>query len=117
MPATAAMDNETLDHLLSTVDDSRTVIWISRIWKTEFGTRWTIVSMKPIHVGTDIPHPEEARSAVSKDGDCRDLACGCPSRRPRRSQACADCVNLSAPRAPQDEAAGIDVIRTKETLN
>jgi hypothetical protein len=29
MPATAAKDNETLDHLLSVVDDSRSVM---RIW-------------------------------------------------------------------------------------
>src|SRR2546423_393045 len=33
MPATAAIDNETLDHLLSVVDDSRNVKCVARIWK------------------------------------------------------------------------------------
>src|SRR5256885_2055521 len=59
-----------------------------------------IDSMKPIGSGgwsiTHRPHPEEAQSAVSKDGRWLGLACGRPSRRAHRSQACADCVNLSA---------------------
>src|SRR5437763_1437473 len=33
MPATAAIDNETLDHLLSVVDDSRNVKCVPSIWK------------------------------------------------------------------------------------
>jgi hypothetical protein len=35
MPATAAMDNETLDHLLSVVDDSRNLGPAGRIGKME----------------------------------------------------------------------------------
>ena len=35
-------------------------------------------------------------SAVSNDGRRLGLACGPPSRRAHRRQACADCVNLSA---------------------
>ena len=38
----------------------------------------------------------DLRCAVSKDGRWLGLACGPPSRCPNRSQACADCVNLSA---------------------
>ena len=38
----------------------------------------------------------DLRCAVSKDGRWLGLACGRPSRRAHRSQACADCVNLSA---------------------
>jgi hypothetical protein len=37
MPATAAIDNETLDHLLSVVDDSANVRCVAAIWKMEFG--------------------------------------------------------------------------------
>ena len=44
------------------------------------------------------PHPEEARSAVSKDGDWRDLARLRPS------------FETPATRAPQDEAGGTDII-------
>ena len=36
MPATAAIDNETLDHLLSVVDDSLNVTAAVRFWKMEF---------------------------------------------------------------------------------
>jgi hypothetical protein len=61
--------------------------------------------MKPINWKTHRPHPEEARSAVSKDGDWRGLA------RLRLS------FETPATRAPQDEAGGTDMIRIKETLN
>ena len=54
--------------------------------------------MKPINWKTHRPHPEEARSAVSKDGDWRDLA------RLRLS------FETPATRAPQDEAGGTDMI-------
>ena len=36
MPVTAAIDNETLDHLLSVVDDSSNVRCVAAIWKMEF---------------------------------------------------------------------------------
>ncbi len=36
MPATAAIDNETLDHLLSVVNDQRNVGCLGRFWKIEF---------------------------------------------------------------------------------
>src|SRR6202047_2564986 len=45
-------------------------------------------------------------AAVSKDGRWLGLACGRPSRRAHRSQACADCVNLSA-RARSSESDSI----------
>src|SRR5689334_2882565 len=72
-----------------------------------------IDSMKVIRLAPPVPHAEEARSAVSKHGGWRDVVCVRPSRRVQRSQACADCVNLSALHTPQDE--DLDVTRTKET--
>src|SRR5207253_6383279 len=65
------------------------------------------------------PHPEEARSAVSKDGRWLGLAWPRPSRRaqsfearaPRGARAPQDEV-----RAPQDEVDRcVDMIRTSET--
>jgi hypothetical protein len=59
--------------------------------------------MKPIGSGgwnlTHRPHPEEARSAVSKDGRRLGLACGRPSRRAQSFEARAP----SGARAPQDD--------------
>ena len=48
MPATAAIDNETLDHLLSVVDDSRSVRSIRRLSKRAREPRW---NLRAISVG------------------------------------------------------------------
>src|SRR3954451_18548374 len=42
MPATAAIDNETLDHLLSVVDDSRSLRSIRRLSKRGREPRWNL---------------------------------------------------------------------------
>jgi len=67
---------------------------------------------------THRPHPEEARSAVSKDGRWLGLACGRPSRRAQSFEARVP-SGARAPqddvRAPQDEVDRcVDMIRTSE---
>ena|SRR6476659_6061878 len=48
MPATAAIDNETLDHLLSVVDDSDSLRSIRRLSKRGRAPRW---NLRAISVG------------------------------------------------------------------
>src|SRR3954453_14651235 len=48
MPATAAIDNETLDHLLSVVDDSDSLRSIRRLSKRAREPRW---NLRAISVG------------------------------------------------------------------
>src|SRR6478736_5710676 len=48
MPATAAIDNETLDHLLSVVDDSHSLRSIRRLSKRGRERRW---NLRAISVG------------------------------------------------------------------
>lgn len=47
MPATAAKDNETLDHLLSVVSDLRNVGCAHRFWKVQFEAHWGLALARP----------------------------------------------------------------------
>src|SRR6478752_7142800 len=79
MPATAAIDNETLDHLLSVVDDSRSVRSIRRLSKRAREPRW---NLRAISVGAAAARSWRecgtseltlAQPAVMLDGVC---SCG-----------------------------------------
>jgi len=48
MPQTAAIDNETLDHLLSVVDDSRSVRFARRLSKRAQPGRSAFVQWSPV---------------------------------------------------------------------
>src|SRR6202048_4033969 len=61
--------------------------------------------MNPIGLGgrslnTHRPHPEEARSAVSKDGRWHDLACGRPSRRAQARSSESDSILIAIVSGP-----------------
>src|SRR3954447_3096390 len=120
MPATAAIDNETLDHLLSVVDDSRSVRSIRRLSKRALEPRW---NLRAISVGAaaarswrecGISELTPAQPAVMLDGVCRlrpgdagHAAQGCFSGRfsgLRRSACCTVTLQAASRSASESDS-------------
>src|SRR5712692_6499114 len=68
MPATAAIDNETLDHLLSVVDDSRNLIGIRGMSKPRGGRKIGGAALEIGAVSWHRNHPASFRASSRRSG-------------------------------------------------
>ena len=79
MPATAAIDNETLDHLLSVVDDSRSLRSIRRLSKRGRESRWnlraiSVCASPPLELfAEELRLAQEALSGITGEFTADDL--------------------------------------------